>query len=377
VTTTPNEPARTEQSRRDLAIVDCDVHPTVGGGIARLFPYMESGWQRRFENRDVVANSPFPAVRFSHPLGFLRRDAGTPGGGAAGTDPEYLVAHHMDPNRIASAVLLSLQAGALAAWVNAEEAAALATAFNRFFIEEWLPVDRRFNYAVVVAPQDPALAAAEVRRLGGEDRVIGVFLPLIDRLMGHRHYFPIYEAAAELGLPIVLHGSGAETIYTGAPANAGGIPSTYTERYVGMPQIAQANLISLIFEGVFERFPSLKVAFAEWGFSWAPSVMWRMDKAWKGLRVEVPWVKRRPTEYVLDHVRFTTEPIDEPDDPAHLHHVCDMMHAERTLLFSTDYPHWDNDMPAFVLAKLPERLRERVASANARETFGERLSGSW
>lgn len=354
-------------------LVDCDVHPLVAG-IESLLPYIDRGWRRRFANRDVVAASPFPAARYSHPLGFLRRDAATPEGGAPGSDPDHLIRHHVEPNRIAALVLLSLQAGALASWVNVEEASALATAYNRFFAEEWLPRDERMHLAIGVSPHDPEAAAEEIRRGAGGERVVGVFLPLIDRLMGHRHYHPIYEAAIAHDLPIVIHGSGAEGMFPGAPASAGGIPSSYVERYVDMPQIAQANVASLVFTGTFERFPRLKVVFVEWGFSWVAPVMWRMDKAWRGLRVETPWVRRPPSEYVREHIRFTTEPIDEPDDPRHLHQVLEMIHAERTLLFSTDYPHWDNDSPSFVLGKLPAAMRDRVAAANAIETFGDRMA---
>jgi predicted TIM-barrel fold metal-dependent hydrolase len=357
-------------------IVDCDVHPLVSS-ISELLPHLEPGWRRRFDGRDVVAASPFSAARYSHPVGILRRDAEPPGGGAPGSDPDHLVRQHADPNGIASLVLLSLQAGALASWVNIDEAAVLAAAYNDYFAEEWLPRDPRFNLTIVVSPHDPAQAAREIDRWSETDRIVGVFLPLVDRLMGHRFYDPIYAAATRHGLPVVVHGSGAEGMFPGVPATAGGVPSTYTERYVAMPQIAQASVNSLIFEGTFERFPSLQIAFVEWGFSWLAPLLWRMDKAWRSLRVETPWVQRQPSEYVFDHLRFTTEPLDEPADIRHLHAVLEIVEAGRTLMFSTDYPHWDNDTPAFVLGKMPAAIRDRVAGETARELFGDRLAGAW
>lgn len=357
-------------------LVDCDVHPLVGG-ISRLLPYLEPGWRRRFDGRDIVASSPFSASRYSHPLGILRRDAQPPDGGAPGSDPSHLIRQHVEAHGIDALVLLSLQAGALASWVNIDEAAALATAYNRFFVEEWLPLEKRFNLAIVVSPHDPEQAAREIERWADTERVVGVFLPLIDRLMGHRFYDPVYAAATRHELPVIVHGSGAEGMFPGAPATAGGVPSTYSERYVGMPQIAQASVASLIFEGTFERFPALRIAFVEWGFSWLAALLWRMDKAWRGLRVETPWVRRAPSEYVTEHLRFTTEPLDEPEETRHLHAMLEMINAERTLMFSTDYPHWDNDTPAFVLGKLPAALRDPIAGGNARELFGGRLAGSW
>ena len=144
-----------------------------------------------------------------------------------------------------------------------------------------------------------------------------------------------------------------------------------------MPQNRAGERLEPRVRGTFERFAELRVAFVEWGFSWLAPLLWRMDKAWRGLRTETPWVRRAPSEYVFEHVRLTTEPFDEPEEPRHMHELLEMVHAEQTLMFSTDYPHWDNDTPAFVLGKLPSALRDRVASENARALFGDRLAGDW
>ena len=48
----------------------------------------------------------------------------------------------------------------------------------------------------------------------------------------------------------------------------------------------------------------------------ARAALWRLDTYWKALRSEVPWVKRPPSEYVADHVRLATQPIERPDDDA-------------------------------------------------------------
>ena len=93
---------------------------------------------------------------------------------------------------------------------------------------------------------------------------------------------------------------------------------------------------------------------------------------WKALRSEVPWVRRPPSEYVADHVRVATQPIERPDDDAHLLQVMEMMDAGRLLLFSTDYPHWDFDSPTRAFPKLPHDLREAIFSTNARELYGLR-----
>ena len=123
--------------------------------------------------------------------------------------------------------------------------------------------------------------------------------------------------------------------------------------HTGMTTIAQAHVISLISEGVLERFPSLKFVFQEMGYAWLPSVMWRLDKEWRSLRSEVPWLKRPPSEYITDHIRLTSQPIEEPPSAAQHLQLLEMMQAEKTLLFASDYPHWDFDNPRHVLQEAP------------------------
>ena len=86
--------------------------------------------------------------------------------------------------------------------------------------------------------------------------------------LGQRRYWPIYEAAAEADLPVGIHAFGNG----GWPDTAGGWPSYYIEEMVGHAQCQQAVLTSLILEGVFERFPTLKVVLVEGGFAWAAAL---------------------------------------------------------------------------------------------------------
>lgn len=101
-------------------------------------------------------------------------------------------------------------------------------------------------------------------------------------------------------------------------------------------------------------------------------MLWRMDQNWRQFRPEVPWIDREPSGYVLDHVRFTSQPAEEPEKDEYLLQILEMVHADRTLLFSTDYPHWDNDNPKKTFTRVPEAMRRRIFYDNAAELYGLR-----
>jgi predicted TIM-barrel fold metal-dependent hydrolase len=261
----------------------------------------------------------------------------------------------------------------LGALTDPDAAAAIATAYNRWLGEVWLDHDPRFRGALVVAPHDPQLAVQEIERNADRKGIVQVFLPLMNTLMGERHFYPIYAACERHGLPIALHPNSVDAIYQKAATLAGGVPTYYVEWHTALTQVFQANVISLACHGVFERFAGLKVVIAEGGVAWLPDVMWRLDKDWEALRDEVPWVKRLPSEYIVDHVRFTTQPFLEPQKPEHLWAMLDIVKAEQTLMFSSDYPHWDFDDPMQALLRVPEGMREAIRGGNAVKLYGDRL----
>ena len=365
-----------------MRTVDCDVHPHLPHGIVDLLPYVPSSIRRRLSvgasagwGREVYA------TRFSiphndlyiNPVGVMRRDASPGDGAAPASDPALVRTQLLEEGAVDRAVLVGGNVFGLGALPDAEIAAALASAYNDWLSERWLAFDARFRGALAIAPQDPERAALEIARCGDRPGMVGVYLPLLNVLMGDRHYSPVYRAAAERALPVLIHPNSVDGIYARGPSLAGGTFTYYTEWHTALSEVFHANVISLICHGVFERWPSLRVLLNEGGFAWAPDVIWRLDKDWQALRDEVPWLRRRPSEYLFDHVRFTTQPMPEPERPEHLATLCEIIRAERTLCFSSDYPHWDFDNPLRALGSLPPHLLERVRYGNAEELFGERL----
>jgi predicted TIM-barrel fold metal-dependent hydrolase len=376
------QPASDDVGQRHYRLVDCDVHPIMRGGMSDLRPHLSLAAQRRLgldERRNLTTighREPVSIPRnmlYVNQAGVLRDDARAPDGSAPGADPGFTAHQLLDANSIDRAVLIGGEVLGLGAMPDPDAAAMIASAYNDWLAETWLSADVRYRGNLVVGAQDPVAAAREIRRAGEDRRFVAVLLPLTNILMGQRHYYPIYEAAAELGLPITVHPNSGEGIFRTSPPMAGGTPTYYVEWHTGLSQVFQANVISLICHGVFERFPGLKVVITEGGLGWIPDVIWRLDKNVKGLRDEVPWVKRLPSEYLADHVRFTTQPLPEPKRRHHLEVLCEIAQAERTLMFSSDYPHWDYDDPRYSLTTLPAGIRQRVSVDNAVETYGDRL----
>jgi len=365
-----HRPAGPDTVRNKYKVIDCDVHPYLKGGMEAIYPYMPEPWVQRLERKRARVGMNALPLKYAHPNGVVvRDDAQPPCGGMGGSDPQFMIEDLLERHGVDAVVLNSLQAGShCSALAGPDESVVLCSAFNDYHVEKWLKLDNRFKLAMSVPSQDPQRAAAEIRRIGRHPQVVSVSLPLLNILMGNRYYWPIYEAAQEVDLPILVHVTGPDSIFHGVPISAGGIPESYVERYVTLFQAGEASVNSLVFSGTLDRFPRLKFVFVEYGFLWLLPLLWRMDKTWRGLRHEVPWVKKSPIEYVHEHMRFTTQPIDEPKDPKDLDKLIALLGFDQ-LMFSTDYPHWDNDMPGTVLRTLPAAERAKIFHENAMKAF--------
>lgn len=350
-------------------IIDCDVHPMIGD-IANAFAYMPERWRRHFESRPLKISGRADD-RYAHPSHPFRLDAIAAGERIGGTDPGLVARDLLDRHRIDIALLLPTQAAGVAGWVEDDAANAFVSALNDLFLERWCGYDSRYRLGITVSPHDPEAAAAEIRRLGRHPAVIAVQLPTLGLPLGNRHYHPIYQAALEQGLPIAVHQTGAEACYDWTPTVAGGLPISYAERHALLTQVGEANVASLVMEGTFDRYPGLKVLMVEYGFSWVAALLWRMDHEWKQSGRPL---KRAPSQYVYEHIRLATQPIDEPDRRQDLWQLVRMAAAEGVVVFSSDYPHYDTDDPTRVVAALPADLRERICWQNAMDVLGPRLS---
>lgn len=267
--------------------------------------------------------------------------------------------------------ILTGNAGLLgvAAHPNSRFGVSFAQAYNDWLIEDWLNVEHRFKGSMMVSQLDMAAAVAEVERIGHHKGIVQVILPSNSgRLYGDRFYWPLYEVAAAHGLPIAIHPSG----YTVLPPTSAGWPTTYLEAHTMIATEYLNHMISLASQGPFEEFPELKFVFIEGGVATFSPMLWRLEKNWKAVRAEVPWLTTSPREYLRTNFRFTTQPIEEPEDPELLRRIFADLRAERSVMFASDWPHWDFDDPEAALRPLPIALRNRILGENAVDLYGLR-----
>ena len=353
-----------------VGIADGDVHPRpagagIGGVSKSLYPYLSKRWHDHVETFGALYRQPWEkgsAYVKGQPQA-CRVDAWPPGG-MPGTDLGFMQQQHLDPNNVVLGILNPLTSGQGAQ--NPELSAVLTHATNEWQIAEWTSRDSRLKASVVVPYEDTVAAVKELELRAPDPNFAQVlFLSRTAEPLGQRRYWPIYEAAAAAGLPVGVHAFG----YGGWPITGSGWGSFYLEEMVGHAQAQQALLISMIFEGVFERIPSLKVVLIEGGLAWATALAWRMDRQWEKLRAETPHLKMKPSEYLRRNVWFTTQPIEEPEPREHLAETIDWLGWDR-VLFATDYPHWDYDDPARALPfRMTEEQRRAVFLENAKSVY--------
>jgi predicted TIM-barrel fold metal-dependent hydrolase len=351
-------------------VIDCDVHPQIGDA-EELLAYVEPAQRDWFRGQ---VSFGLPGYPWAHPSSWYRQDLeerdGIPGADAAAVARELL-----DPSGAEIAVLNADDAVALSLMPSPYRAAALARAHNDWLRERWLDADARLRGAIVCPAQDPAAAAEEIRRVAGDERFVQVLLcGGSERPYGEPRYLPIFEAAAECGLPVAIH-SGGEGLGIAAPPGGAGPVTFYIEWHtLGSACSIMSHLVSLLVHGTFERLPTLRVLLIEGGIAWLPGILWRLDTNWRGLRAEVPWLERKPSEVAREHVRFSTQPLEHTDgNDALLFELLESAGAPGILCFASDYPHWDFDDPGFMLRRLPEAWREPVLHGNADAFYGARL----
>jgi predicted TIM-barrel fold metal-dependent hydrolase len=330
--------------------------------------------------RELVTANQRRAFKFAPPsaLGAItlsnmgrRADTYGPEGEYPGSSYEMLREQLLDPGNYFRAVLTH-DVGDYAMIFNTELASAICSAANDWTIEHWLTRDKRLCALVVCPLADPEAAVAEIHRVGSHPQIDGVLLsgaPL-GQPLGHPVYHPVYRAAAELGLVLSIHPGTGERPKVTARTTPSPLMTTADSLAVAAQQ-AGTFVTSFIVHGVFEKFPSLKLVIKEYGVAWIPTLMWRMDQFYDLYREESTWVKRWPSDYVRQHIRFSTQPLETAEHPRVVADFFDSVEGmDEVLCFSSDYPHISYDDLKYVARMLPASWKRKVMCDNACAVYG-------
>jgi predicted TIM-barrel fold metal-dependent hydrolase len=354
--------------------------PIVDGGVLHdwtsitdIVEYMPSEW-REWVLRP--ADSFGPMV----PRSYLRYPESVTAAGPTALPPpptlDQIRRDLLDSGDVERAILLPDADSRVGAVMVHQLSRVVAQATNDWTISERLEQDPRLFGIAVLPNQVPADAAAEIRRIGEHPQIAGVALGVntLYRKFGHAAYTPIYEAAAELDLPLVLQiGSDAVNINDAAlMPTGGGAPSTYGEFRALGNHSHMSHVMSMIYQGVFVRFPNLKLLVVGGGAAWIPGFVWRLDYWHKMTQHELPWLTEQPSDYFLRHCRVSTWGLESPAGPERLVKLLGTLpeqEVSQVLLYTSCYPRRDGETLEQIAGRLPEAWHRRVFRDNALEFF--------
>ncbi len=249
-----------------------------------------------------------------------------------------------------------------------EWAVALCRAYNSFLHEEFVEVSPRLKAVALLPVQDPDAAALELRRSVKELGFVGAMLAADGpHLLGDARFTPIYEEADRLGVMLGIHASGSHLGGAGVDL----FPRFIQAHTCSHPFGQMRQLTSVVFEGVPERFPTLRLAFLEAGCGWAPYWMERMDDEFdKRGRAEAPALRTKPSEYLRSGSIYFSCEADEWLLPQALKLV-----GENQIVYASDFPHWDNSYPGSIdeiraRGDITETQKRKILADNCRRLYG-------
>ncbi len=242
----------------------------------------------------------------------------------------------------------------------------LCWAYNRWLTEKILPeADNRFFSMLCLPFSDPEESLRQVEKFGGCMHVTGFCVTAIRTLpVHHNSYMKVYRAIEERGLSLSFHSgtNSGEPLFKSLNRFA-------TVHALGFPWYNMLHMSNWITNGLGERFPKMPVIWIEGGLAWVPFLMQRLDHEYMLRTSEYPGLKKLPSDYMRD-MFYTTQPM-EVTDMTQLESTFRMLNAETQLLYASDYPHWDFDVPSklFELPFLTDRARHNILGGNAARLF--------
>ncbi len=263
----------------------------------------------------------------------------------------------------------------------------VARAHNRGMLE-FCSVDPRLlpTCYVPLADFDRTLAIArESLELGAAALLVASGCPA-GHSPSHLGLDPLWAMAQEARIPIVFHVGGTGDLIDPSyfqnglpipPDFHGGEENFRSVDYMGIPGPPMQTLATLIFDGVLERFPELRIGVIEQGAIWLPSWMRQMESAVEAFGRHEERLRKlslRPSEYVQRQIRVTPYPTED------LGWITEQVGSD-VCLFSTDYPHVEGGRRPFErfersLGDADESVRSRFYAENFVDLMGDGLPAS-
>jgi predicted TIM-barrel fold metal-dependent hydrolase len=353
----------------DTTIVDADVHIGYGGPVVEsVVERMDEPWAGYVDPERAGDSGRYPNPGLPKSLGGRKSFLIEPEKNAGNTHPDFIREVLMEEIGVDHPICNVLSATERA-W-KTDRVVEETRAQNDVLIEEFLDDNDDFFGLANVTLRDPAAAAEEIDRIGDEDGVVGAFIfsgAYNQKPPGDPEYDIIYQALADNDLTPTYH----VTNFVSKAPFLQEYENLFAWHAMAQSWSIQHTVLSLISQGVPAKFPDLDFVMLEGGITWIPWAMARLNREHGQWRSEVPYLEQSPEEYLRDQFYFSTQPLEEFNDPADMQRVLEIIGSE-SLVFSTDYPHYDFDSPGAIdrhFQEFTDEQRENVFGGNAIEAY--------
>ena len=226
--------------------------------------------------------------------------------------------------------------------------------------------EARIRSMIYLPFNDPEASYRMVKEFAGKKGVCGFMVTSVRyKPVHHNSYMKIYSAIEETGLPLAFHAG-----YNWNEQSMAMMNKFISVHALGFVWYNMVHMTNWVLNALPERFPKLKVIWIESGLAWLPFMIQRLDNEYMMRSSECPGLKKLPGEYITD-MFYTSQPMEIPRDMSLLEATFKCIKAESQLLYSSDYPHWDFDLPSTIydLPFLKEKAKRDILGGNAVKLF--------
>ncbi|MGE5539037.1 MAG: amidohydrolase family protein [Gemmatimonas sp.] len=357
----------------DILIIDCDAHHYENESYGEWLEFMENDVLKQlvtagrgFGRRAIVPhNIGYQDMGGRIPRYPLRSSEKTGKGDVAHRD--VVLGHRwMDAMGVDYSCMFPTGMLNIGLHPQKEMEADLCWGYNRWLTEKVLPESGGRLFSALCLPfSDPDEALRQVETFGHRKGVTGFMVTTVRTLPVHDNaYMKVYRAMEERGLSLSFHSgpNWLEPVFRSC------------NRFISVHALGFSfyNILhctNWVINGIGERFPKLPVIWIEGGLSWIPFLMQRLDHEYMMRSSECPTLKKKPSDYMRD-MYYSTQPIELQDMEA-VECTFRMMNAETQLLYASDYPHWDFDLPSTIydLPFLDEKAKLAILGGNSHRLF--------